>query len=448
MEAEDGALLKKRSLLYALDCEQRTKRRMIHHQLFSPFFGANLLHSFLKQQRFQGKQNSHYFRFPHFSRNVGRIVLFSPTCVVTNVHLSHKKKDASTVRYRPDTFTYNGVLVPGKPSQSNSSSSSAACDEEILPPFATEEADCTMYIVGANEISSELFHQMPFIVAELEELVEKMQRPDIFSKTFVCWNKKRCEQMIVFDSKNVVNYQVNVPVPRKLFVPPPDAIMKAISESVFGGLSVYPPLLHWSVYAMKEGKLFGLNFDWHECYMTPSALPGVSKGGTVGASGSLPDVVDDEDDDVIDDDNDDDSSNVENQQQQQAQEFRKLTDAKYAVVMMMSNYRRVVKFYFHPSLVPATADPTRKKRICSTIRFELNNGQCLVIPQETKVCVTASQVSNEIFSGKKQKKDFAKTFYFCVLFFGPRFQREEVEEEDSDSDSQQEDDDEHDDESQ
>jgi hypothetical protein len=166
---------------------------------------------------------------------------------------------------------------------------------------------------------------------------------------------------------------------------------------------------------MKEGKLFGLNFDWQDCYMTPTVLSASAAGGGGGEEEAA----------VPGEDDDDDEEELglgveEGGEEKQAQEFHKLTDAKYAVVMMMSNYRRVIKFYFHPSLVPATADPTRKKRICSTIRFELTNGQCMVIPQETKVCVTASQVSNEIFSGKKQKKDFPKTFYFFVMFVGPR----------------------------
>ena len=393
--------------LHQLEIAQQQKRRAIHRELFRPFFGQQLIDSFVDLSHLRGPSMIQYIHVPLLSSTAGKIILYSPTCVLTNVHLSHKKKDASTVQYRADIN--RGEKPP-------------------LPSFAKHESDCTMYIIPSNNVSIELFHKMPKVIEDLETLVETVNRPDLFSKTFVCWNKKRCEQMIVFDSKNIVNYDVKVPVPRRLFVPPPAEIMKAMCESVFGGENaVYPPLLHWSVYAMKEGKLFGLNFDWHECYMTPSNLPVSSIDATcntapTASSSSIPTggtVVDDDEADDLDDFGEEaDDANVFNQNQ--AQEFHKLTDSKYAVVMMMSNYRRVIKFYFHPSLIPATADPTRKKRICSTIRFELNNGQCLVIPQETKVCVTASQVSNEIFSGKKQKKDFAKTFYFCVLFFGPR----------------------------
>lgn len=379
------------------DVRFREHRQRIHDHCFVPLFDSWFLETYLELCSFRGSNVTHYFNVPLYAKTTGRIVLYSPTCVVTNIHLSHKKKDAATVRYRPDGLS---------PEEQASL---------ILPSFATHEHDCTLFLLPPTDKTSKLFHHMPSILEELDALFESTNCPDRFSKTSVCWNKKRCDQMIVYNSKNIVNYQLSVPVPRSLFVPPPAKVLEALSSSLFANGDMPPPVLHWSIYSMKEGKLFGLNFDWQDCYMTPTVLSASAAGGGGGEEEAA----------VPGEDDDDDEEELglgveEGGEEKQAQEFHKLTDAKYAVVMMMSNYRRVIKFYFHPSLVPATADPTRKKRICSTIRFELTNGQCMVIPQETKVCVTASQVSNEIFSGKKQKKDFPKTFYFFVMFVGPR----------------------------
>lgn len=389
-----------------LDRRQRKRRLEIHRELFVPEFAAKFLRACTEISIFSTPTISQYFSLPLLSASTGRIVLYSPFCIVTNMHLSHKKKDAGTVRPRLDPST-------ARPKQ---------LEEELLnplpplPSFAQQEEDCTMFVLTPNDLSSTLFDKMPEVIEELDRQVDALGRPDLFSRTTVCWNKKKCPNMTVYNAKNILDGDLHCPVvPRSLFLSPPAAVMDAVARSLFVGGLTPPPLLHWAIYNMKEGKLFGLNFDWQECYMGPATASAAAAASAAGHS--LLVEEDEEDDDTV---VQQEGEEEEEEETPPAVSFRKLSDAKYAVVMMLSNYRRVIKFYFHPSLVPATADPTRKKRICSTVRFEMTNGQFLVIPQETKVCVTASQVSNEIFSGKKQKKDFPKTFYFCVLFYGPR----------------------------